>query len=272
MFIYRKLYWTSGNRLLQSTLSVDNVEVLLTTSCSIRYLNLNVDLYWTRDCGAVESVHSLNPSTLQEIVIFESGGNDFYSGVTAYEDTVYWTALGRVNSAPVAGGGNLTELLYIPSYGTNFRGITVVHPDLQYDHTNTTTSSSQLFSSSKQATLSSSTTSSVLTSYKALPTISAFTSSSVKSPHTTVLLPPSSSLPSPIAFVPTSATTITSSPTLHPSPITSYTTTSSPTNIKHTHSTPTHSSYLQLTSSPLQSSLSPPTMSSDTQSSNYFVS
>ena len=111
--------------------------VLLTTSCFARYLNLNVDLYWAEDCAA-ESVHSLNLNTMQETVIYEASGNPFYGSVTAYEDTAYWTALGRVNSAPVSGGGALTELLFITSYGgTSFRGIMVVHPDLQVDPTDT---------------------------------------------------------------------------------------------------------------------------------------
>ena len=127
------------------------MELLFTTSTlsCVDYLTLNTKLYWTEDCAdsSTESVHSLDLSTLQETIIVENSVNHFYSGVAVYEETVYWTGLGRVYSAPVAGGGNTTELLYIPSYGgTSFRGIRVVHPDLQPESRNTVYNPYLLFS------------------------------------------------------------------------------------------------------------------------------
>ena len=108
---------------------------MTTASCVVSYLTLvNNYLYWTQDFCTSEGVYSLDltSSPLQQTVIASGGVNAYYSGVTAYQGTAYWTALGRVNSAPAAGGGSTTELLYITSYGgTSFRGITVVHPDLQ---------------------------------------------------------------------------------------------------------------------------------------------
>ena len=109
------------------------METVFSVSCAYA-LALNTKLYWTEGCASQESVHSLDLSTLQETVIVESSDVDAYFGVAVYEDTVYWTGNARVYSTPVAGGGNITELLYISSYGgAQFRGITVVHPDLQPD-------------------------------------------------------------------------------------------------------------------------------------------
>ncbi|CAI8022716.1 hypothetical protein GBAR_LOCUS13319, partial [Geodia barretti] len=42
--IGQKLYWTSGNKLLQSTLSGDNIMVLYSSSCFLRYIHLNTKL------------------------------------------------------------------------------------------------------------------------------------------------------------------------------------------------------------------------------------
>ena len=135
LFLPRYLYWTTLSQLYRSSLAGQNVETVFSVSCASG-LAINTRLYWTEDCAgsSTESVHSLDLSTLQESIIVENNVNHFYSDVAVYEDTVYWTGLGRVYSAPVAGGGNTTELLYIPSYGgTSFRGIVVVHPDLQPD-------------------------------------------------------------------------------------------------------------------------------------------
>ena len=49
-----------------------------------------------------------------------------FSDVTAYDNTVYWTALSRINSAPATGDGAVEELLHVPSIGSSFRGIVVV--------------------------------------------------------------------------------------------------------------------------------------------------
>ena len=128
---HRKLYWTTGSALVQSSLSGDGAEVIFSPSCNAQYLGLRSNLYWTEDCGSDESVHSLDLTTLQESVIVTTDANSFYSDVTSYEDTVYWTALGRVNSAPATADSSATELLHISSISTSFRGIVVVHPDLQ---------------------------------------------------------------------------------------------------------------------------------------------
>ena len=119
------------------------MEVLLSGACYSRGLALNVMLYFTDRCSAQESIRSLNLTTLQESVIIESSDVDADHGVTVYEDTVYWTGNARVYSTPITGGGSQTELLHITSYGgAQFRGITVVHPDLQpcnvCTHSNTT--------------------------------------------------------------------------------------------------------------------------------------
>ena len=108
------------------------MEVLFSGACYSRGLALNVMLYFTDRCSAQESIRSLNLTTLQESVIIESSNVDADHGVTVYEDTVYWTGNARVYSTPITGGGSQTELLHITSYGgAQFRGITVVHPDLQ---------------------------------------------------------------------------------------------------------------------------------------------
>ena len=112
------------------------METVFSVSCA-NALTLNTKLYWTERCTAEESVHCLDLSTLQESVIVESSDVDAYFGVAVYEDVVYWTGNARVYSASVTGGGSITELLYISSYGgAQFRGITVVHPDLQPDSVN----------------------------------------------------------------------------------------------------------------------------------------
>ena len=128
-----KLYWTTGSRIIQSSLSGENAEILFSPSCNARYLGLSTNLYWTQSCsGSEESVHCLDLTTLQQTVIVTNEANTFYSDVTAYEDTVYWTLLGRVNSAPLIGDNiALSQVLHIPTISTNFRGIVVVHPDLQ---------------------------------------------------------------------------------------------------------------------------------------------
>ena len=116
------------------------METVFSVACVSFGLTINVRLYWTEHCveGSTDSVHSLDLLTLQEATIVENNITDFYWDVAVYEETVYWTGLGRVYSAPVAGGGNTTELLYVPSYGGNSsRGIKVVHPDLQPDPRNT---------------------------------------------------------------------------------------------------------------------------------------
>ena len=121
------------------------MEELFSGACYSLGLALNVMLYFTDICFSdqLESVRSLNLTTLQESVIIESSNVDADSGVTVYEDTVYWTGNARVYSTPITGGGSQTELLHITSYGgAQFRGITVVHPDLQpcnvCTHSNTT--------------------------------------------------------------------------------------------------------------------------------------
>ena len=130
-FFFRKLYWTTGSALVQSSLSGEGAEVIFSPSCNARYLGLRYNLYWTEDCGSDESVHSLDLTTLQVSVIVTTDANSFYTDVTSYEDTVYWTALGRVNSAPATADSSATELLHISSISTSFRGIVVVDPDLQ---------------------------------------------------------------------------------------------------------------------------------------------
>ena len=110
------------------------MEILYTTasSCSIDHLTLNTRLYWTQNCigNSTASVHSLDLLTLQENVIAERNSTTF-NGVAVYEDTVYWTGNARVYSAPVAGGGNITEPLYMSTTGLG--GMAIVHPDLQPD-------------------------------------------------------------------------------------------------------------------------------------------
>ena len=56
-------------------------------------LALNTKLYWTERCSGnpLESIRSLNLSTLEESVIIENSNVDAYFGVAVYEDTVYWT-------------------------------------------------------------------------------------------------------------------------------------------------------------------------------------
>ena len=128
------LYWTTGSRIVRSSLSGENAEILFSPSCNTRYLGLSTNLYWTQSCsGSEESVHCLNLTTLQQtLIVTNNNSNTFYSDVTAYEDTVYWTLLGRVNSAPVIGDNiTISQLLYIPTVFTYFRGIVVVHPGIQ---------------------------------------------------------------------------------------------------------------------------------------------
>ena len=63
-------------------------------------------------------------------VIENSSG--YYGDVAVYGDTAYWTGLARVHSKAADGSGSVNELLFISSYGgALFRGITVVHSDLQ---------------------------------------------------------------------------------------------------------------------------------------------
>ena len=110
------------------------MEELFSGACYSRGLALNVKLYFTDRCFSdqLESIESLNLTTLQESTIIKSSDVDADHGVTVYEDTVYWTGNARVYSTPITGGGSQTELLHITSYGgAQFRGITVVHPDLQ---------------------------------------------------------------------------------------------------------------------------------------------
>ena len=92
-------------------------------------LALNTKLYWTERCfgNPLESIRSLNLSTLEESVIIENSNVDAYFGVAVYEDTVYWTGNARVYSTSVSGGDSISELLHITSYGgAQFRGITCV--------------------------------------------------------------------------------------------------------------------------------------------------
>ena len=132
----RHLYWTSGDKLLRSSLSGENVEVLHTSQCYMRYLTLNTNLYWTQErCSShsVEGVYSLDLSTHHQRVIASGSGE--YGDVAVYRGTAYWTGEGRVYSAPITGAATENELLYICNYGKNrFRGITVVHPDLQPEY------------------------------------------------------------------------------------------------------------------------------------------
>ena len=130
LYLCRKLYWTSGNKLLQSTLSGDNITVLYSSSCFLRYIHLNTKLYWTQERCSSEGVRSLDLRTLQVSVIEDSRG--YYNDVAVYGDTAYWTGLARVHSSEISGSGPVNELLFISSYGgALFRGISVVHPDLQ---------------------------------------------------------------------------------------------------------------------------------------------
>ena len=93
--------------------------------CHTQYLGLtNTDLYWI--CG---EVLSLNLTSRQVTGIPTGNTSTSYADVTAYEDMVYWTSLGRVYSAPVTGDEGVTELLHIPSIATNFRGIVIVVND-----------------------------------------------------------------------------------------------------------------------------------------------
>ena len=117
--------------MLQSTLSGSNIEVLYSSSCYIRYIHLNTELYWTQEYCSSEGVRSLDLSTDQVSTIVDASG--YYSDVAVYGDTVYWTGLARVHSLDTSGSGStVNELYYVPSYGgALFRGITVVHPDLQ---------------------------------------------------------------------------------------------------------------------------------------------
>ena len=111
------------------------MEVLYNSSCYIRYIHFNVDLYWTQElCGSSEGVRSLDLTTRQETIIV-SGTSD-YSDLAVFDGMTYWTGLARVNSVSVAGGGIKNEMLHISNYGPSqsavmFRGITVVHPQLQ---------------------------------------------------------------------------------------------------------------------------------------------
>ena len=67
-------------------------------------------------------------------VIENSSG--YYGDVAVYGDTAYWTGLARVHSKATTGIGPVNQLLFISSYGgALFRGITVVHPDLQPKYT-----------------------------------------------------------------------------------------------------------------------------------------
>ena len=134
LYYYRKLYWTSGDKLLQSTLSGNNVQSInvlySSSSCDLRYIYLNTKLYWTQEGCSSEGVRFLDVSTLQVTVIEDSSGN--YGDVAVYGGTAYWTGLARVHSKATAGTGPVNQLLFTPSYsGTLFRGITVVHPNLQ---------------------------------------------------------------------------------------------------------------------------------------------
>ena len=123
--IFRKLYWTTGSSLVRSSLSGENVEVLFNPLCYTQYLGLtNTDLYWI--CS---EVLSLNLTSRQVTGIPTGNTSTFYADVTAYEDMVYWTSLGRVHSAPVTGDEGVTELLHIPSIVSNFRGIVIVVND-----------------------------------------------------------------------------------------------------------------------------------------------
>ena len=119
-------------RLVQSTLTGQNVEVLFTPSCCPNYIYLNVNLYWTQEFCSSGGIFSLDLTTMQMTVIVEGNTDIFYNDVTAYKDTVYWTGLDRVYSAPIT-GGNITEVVTedTTSFTSNYLGMVVVHPDLQ---------------------------------------------------------------------------------------------------------------------------------------------
>ena len=109
------------------------MEVLHSSHCHIPHLALTTDLlYWTQHNCSSEGLRSLDLVTLKETAISSGPSN----GVAVHKDTIYWTGTTRVRSAPVVGVSTVSELLYISNYGTAlFRGIKVVHPDLQQRYT-----------------------------------------------------------------------------------------------------------------------------------------
>ena len=128
-FIYRLLYWTTGSRLVQSSLSGENVEVVFEHSCYTQYLGLSdTHLYWSQTTCGNTSFHSLNLTSLQETLIANESGM-LFSDVTAYDNIVYWTVSSRINSAPATGDGAVEELLHVPNFGSSLRGIVVVETE-----------------------------------------------------------------------------------------------------------------------------------------------
>ena len=115
---------------MESSLSATDVKQLYRSVCSLRYIGLSANtLYFTDEYCYSEGVRSLDlaTGTTKNIV----SGKDYYHDVAAYDNMVYWTGFGRVRSAPISGGGPVTDLVKDFQYGlTFFRGITVVHPDL----------------------------------------------------------------------------------------------------------------------------------------------
>ena len=127
----RKLYWTAGFQLLESSLTGENVKIIHSSFCTIRYIGLSGgSLYFSQEFCNTEGIRSLDLQTLQENTVVE--GRGYYNDVAAFADTAYWTGFGRVSSAPTSGEGPVSEVMQNTDHGLAlYRGIRVVHPDLQ---------------------------------------------------------------------------------------------------------------------------------------------
>ena len=107
--LHRRLYWTTGHSIVQSTLSGSNPQTIFTTTTldCVFSLALNAKLYWTERCFNItfRSIRSLNLTTLSESVIIEDTSIDPYYGVAVFEDSVFWTGSAAVYSRSTAVGG-----------------------------------------------------------------------------------------------------------------------------------------------------------------------
>ena len=194
MYCHRKLYWTDGTSLVLSTLSGQDVEVLLTPSCGPRYIYLNVNLYWSQEFCSSEGVYSLNLTTMEVSVIVEGDTNELHHDVAVYEDTVFWTGNAKVSSAAVS-GGNVTEVVTrdTTGIGTGYLGLVIVHPDLQPENTQSELPTSTTDHLSSSQLTSSVTTTDHLSSSQLTSSVTTTLHSSSATLHTTSQPKPSHS-------------------------------------------------------------------------------
>jgi hypothetical protein len=130
--VNEKLYWTTGNQIIRSSLDGENIDIIHDSSCPARYIGLGGGrLFWSREfCGRFEGIRSIDLSTAERRTIVEKRGH--YNDVAMFGDTVYWSSFGRIYSAPASGEGPTSVVLSNYDHGVaQFRGLVVVHPSLQ---------------------------------------------------------------------------------------------------------------------------------------------